>query len=215
MGQEGLAPEPFPQRIRKSVVPRRVLALAVALGMALALTTARGAEPLRPWSGGLPPNLVLKTLDGKEMSLASFRGRTVVINFWATWCQPCVAEMPALQRMRERLSPEGVEVIAVNLKESAAQIAPFVEQLGLTFPVVRDADGAASRAWRVNVFPTSFVVGPDQRIAWFVRGEVDWDGAQVEAQIRRANRDRSMPAVQHAAASPMLTGSFVVPTSTQ
>jgi thiol-disulfide isomerase/thioredoxin len=216
VGQESLAPEPSSRsarRVREIVASPRALALAVALATAFVVTAARGAESLKPWSGGPPPNLVLKTLDGREVSLASFRGRTVVVNFWATWCEPCVAEMPALQRMREKLAPEGVEVIAVNLKESAARIAPFVEQLGLTFPVVLDADGSASRAWRVNVFPTSFVIAPDQQIVWFVRGEVNWDGAQTYAQIRRANRDRAVPGVQRAAVTPTLTGSLALPTS--
>ncbi len=89
----------------------------------------------------------------------------MIVNFWATWCAPCVAEMPALQRLRDRLAATGVEVIAVNFQENAARIRPFVEQAGLTFPVVRDHDGTLRAAWKVNVFPASFVVAPDQRIA--------------------------------------------------
>ena len=185
---------------------RRGLVLSLGVVVALGAAIAHGAEPLRPWSGGPAPSLVLLALDESEVTLASFRGRTVIVNFWATWCGPCVAEMPALQRTREKLSPEGVEVIAVNLRESAARIAPFVEQWGLSFPVVRDSDGAASRAWGVNVFPTSFVVGPDGRIAWFVRGEVDWDSAQVVSQIRRANRKSPVPSVYSAEADPPSIG---------
>lgn len=159
-------------------------------------TIAAGAEALEPWTGGPPPGLRLKTLAGEELTLQSFRGRTVIVNFWATWCGPCLAEMPSLQRLRDKLAPEGVEVIAVNLKESTVRIVPFVERLGITFPVVRDANGAASNAWHVSVFPTSFVIGPDQRIAWAMRGEVDWDSAQVEAQIRRVSQRGRAPTIQ-------------------
>ncbi len=109
----------------------------------------------------------------------------MLVNFWATWCAPCVAEMPALQRLRERLAPRRVEVVAVNFQENAARIAPFVERLGLTFPVVRDHDGTLRTAWNVTVFPTTFVVGPDGRIAWVATGEVDWDDPRVESRIRR------------------------------
>jgi thiol-disulfide isomerase/thioredoxin len=130
------------------------------------------------------------------LTLASFRGRTVIVNFWATWCGPCLAEMPSLQRLRDRLAPEGVEVIAVNIRESTAQIAPFVERLGITFPVVRDVTGTVSSAWHVNVFPTTFVIGPDQRIAMVGRGEADWDSGEVEAQILRVNQRSRVPGVQ-------------------
>ncbi len=108
----------------------------------------------------------------------------MIVNFWATWCEPCVAEMPSLQRLRDRMAPAGLEVIAVNLQENAARIQPYVERLGITFPVVRDHDGSVRAAWGVGVFPTSFVVGPDRRIAWWVKGEIDWDDARVESRLR-------------------------------
>lgn len=152
--------------------------------LALTATMAFGADALLPWTGGLPPPISLKTIGGQEVTLDAYRGRTVVVNFWATWCAPCVAEMPSLQRMRDKLAPKGIEVIAVNLQENAARIGPFVERLGITFPVVRDHDGAVRTAWQVTVFPTSFVVGPDQRIVWVARGEIDWDDAHVQSQLR-------------------------------
>jgi thiol-disulfide isomerase/thioredoxin len=155
----------------------------VIVAFALTATFRSGAEVMVPWTGGPPPALKLKTIAGQEVTLASYRGRTVIVNFWATWCAPCVSEMPSLQRMRDKLAAHGVEVIAVNLQENAARIAPFVERLGITFPVVRDHDGAARAAWNVTVFPSTFVVGPDQRIAWVAQGEIDWDDPQVQSRI--------------------------------
>lgn len=145
---------------------------------------ADAAEALRAWTGGATPELRARTLAGDDVRLADYRGRTVIVNFWATWCEPCVAEMPALQRLRGRLAAQRVEVIAVNFQENAARIGPFVERMGLTFPVVRDHDGALRTAWKVGVFPASFVVGPDQRVALMATGEVDWDDPQVELRIR-------------------------------
>jgi len=161
---------------------RRSLHRLAAAGLALA-GLAR-AEPLLPWAGAPNPGLVARTLDGREWDLADYRGRTVVVNFWATWCVPCVAEMPSLSRLRERLGRAGVEVIAVNFQENAARIEAFMKQYNVTLRVVRDHDGSLRRAWQVNVFPTSFVIAPDQRIALRAVGEVDWDDAQVESRIR-------------------------------
>ncbi|MFO1314477.1 MAG: TlpA disulfide reductase family protein [Burkholderiales bacterium] len=166
-----------------AVAPRRRF-LGLLPGLALlARTGAAVAAGLEPWTGGATPPLALKTLAGTPFVLADQRGRTVIVNFWATWCAPCVAEMPALQRLADRLAPRGVVAVAVNFQENAARIAPFVERLGVTLPVVRDHDGTVRAAWNVGVFPTTFVVGPDQRIAWVARGDVDWDDPQVESRI--------------------------------
>jgi thiol-disulfide isomerase/thioredoxin len=170
------------------------------IALALSASVAAGDDGLQRWTGGPTPPMRLKTLTGKELNLASFRGRTVIVNFWATWCEPCLAEMPSLQRLRDKLAQQGVEVVAVNLKENAARISPFVEKLDLTFPVVRDPDGALTRQWRVNVFPTSFIVGPDQRIAFVVRGGVEWDSARIESEVRRVNRTARPPGVHQASA---------------
>ena len=143
------------------------------------------ATPLKPWTGASqPPPFTLQAIDGTEVSLGAFRGRTIIVNFWATWCVPCVAEMPSLQRARDRLANDGVEVIAINLQESRSRVARFVDRLGLTFPVVLDPSGATKTAWGVRVFPTTFVIAPDQRITFVARGEVDWDDAEVQAQVR-------------------------------
>jgi peroxiredoxin len=145
---------------------------------------ALAAGKLTAGTGEPAPALVLRDLEGREIRLDAFRGRTVVVNFWATWCVPCVAEMPALSRLRERLADSGVEVIGVNLQENAARIRPFAERLGLAFPIVRDHDGAASKTWGARIFPTTFVIGPDQRVALVAIGEIDWDAPDVESRVR-------------------------------
>ena len=165
-------------------VRARALFRIALVASLLAAPVVRAAEALQPWMGGPTPTLRLNSLGGGELSLDDFRGHTVIVNFWATWCEPCVAEMPALQRLRNRLAAQGIEVIAVNYQENAARIRTFVERLGLTFPVVRDHDGAARSAWHVDIFPATFVVGPDQRIVWRAAGEIDWDDPRVESQVR-------------------------------
>jgi thiol-disulfide isomerase/thioredoxin len=165
----------------------RLRRVRFAFALALALLVgglAHAAAGLEAWTDGPTPELRARNLAGDDIRLADFAGRTVIVNFWATWCAPCVAEMPSLQRLRDRLADRNVEVIAVNFEENAARIRPFVERLGVTFPVVRDHDGTLRTAWKVGVFPTSFVVGPDGRIGLVAKGEIDWDAPQVESRIR-------------------------------
>jgi thiol-disulfide isomerase/thioredoxin len=104
---------------------------------ALCAAVSFGADGLLPWTGGQTPPINLKSLSGQPLTLDGYGGQVIVIHFWATWCAPCVAEMPSLQRMRDKLEPSGVEIIGVNLQENAARINAFVEQLGITFPIAR------------------------------------------------------------------------------
>lgn len=160
---------------------RRVLRLAV---LALGSLSWPGRAALSRGEGDAAPALALNDLDGRRHTLADYRGRVVVVNFWATWCAPCVQEMPGLAQLRERLAPAGVVVLGVNHRENAARIRPFVERLGLDFPVLRDHDGSAAAAWGVRVFPTTFVLDPAHRVAYVATGEQDWSSADVESRIR-------------------------------
>jgi peroxiredoxin len=91
-------------------------------------------------------------------------------------------------------------VLGVNLQENAARIRPFAQRLGLKFPIVRDHDGAVTKAWGARVFPTTFVVGPDQRIALVAIGDIDWDAPDVEARIRAiAGKSGATPPIRRAA----------------
>ena len=160
------------------------LAALLLAAAALAPSVAVPAQ-LTPWSGGATPSLALKDLDGREVRLDAYRGRTVIVNFWATWCAPCVAEMPSLMLLKEKYARQGLDVIGVNLQENAARIRPFLAQHDIDFTVVRDHDGSARSAWGVSVYPSSFVIGPDQRIAFVVVGEADWTAAPIEPRIRQ------------------------------
>jgi thiol-disulfide isomerase/thioredoxin len=161
----------------------RTAVVAVAMGWQCA-----HAASLAPWTGGATPELRARTLDGSPIDLRAMRGRVVVVNFWATWCAPCVAEMPSLDRLRRKLD---VEVVAVNFQENAARIVPFLAQMGVSLPVVRDHDGSIRSAWRVAVFPSTFVVAADGRIAFIAIGEVDWDDPTIQALVAREVRTRA------------------------
>jgi len=172
--------------LRAPVHFKRVAWAAASAVFALlaAGTLPSHAGELAPWTGGVTPPLAARTLAGDEIRLPDFAGRVVLVNFWATWCAPCVAEMPSLQRLRERLGAQRAEVIAVNYQENAARIEPFMRKLGLAFPAVRDHDGALRKAWNVTVFPSTFVIAPDGRVAYVAVGEIDWDDPTVESRLR-------------------------------
>ncbi len=148
----------------------RILVTAILLCCA----ANAAAQQLKPWGGGATPPLALADLEGRLYRLDDYRGKVVLVNFWATWCEPCREEMPSINRLRASLAGRPFEVLAVNLAESESRIRRFVEQLPLEFPVLMDRDGAAAKSWRARLLPMSFLVGPDGRIRYSAAGGMDW-----------------------------------------
>ena len=158
---------------------------AAALLLAAAPSASEAQGVLQAWTGAPEaPPLELKTVDGQPLALSDLRGRVVVVNFWASWCEPCVDEMPSMQRLRERLAGEAFEILAVNFQEGEPRIRAFLSKVPVTFPIVRDTDGGVARAWKVRVFPSSFVVDPDGQLRYLLVGAIDWTAADVEKTLR-------------------------------
>ena len=131
----------------------------IALSRAPAETAVNGDVPSAlPRKDFMAPDFTTETLDGRTMVLSELRGQVVLINFWATWCLPCRAEMPAIQQVYEDYRDRGVEVLAVNLSEQDGTVSAFVEELGLTFPVLMDLDDDIGSLYRVRSIPTTFFV---------------------------------------------------------
>ncbi|HEX2830888.1 MAG TPA: TlpA disulfide reductase family protein [Burkholderiales bacterium] len=141
------------------------------------------APALAPWGGGPAPALSLKGLDGGSHNLAAYRGKVVLINFWATWCEPCRLEMPSIQRLRDKLGAKGFAVLAVNLDEPDARVRRFVKETGLDLPIAMDPNKTVSRNWGVRYLPVSFIIGPDGRVRYRIVGDLDWDSDAVIGTI--------------------------------
>ena len=156
----------------------------VLCGLLLGAGAAHGGE-LKPWTGGATPALSLRDPAGKAHDLAAYRGKVVLVNFWATWCAPCREEMPSMQALRQRLAGKPFEVLAVNLMESEEKIAAFRESELIDLPVLMDRDGAAAKRWKVRMLPISFIVDRRGAIRYQLVGEANWTGPTVISAIDR------------------------------
>ena len=116
-------------------------------------------------------NFTMSTLDGEALSLESQRGRYVLVNFWATWCVPCRKEMPYLQQLSETYDGE-LTVLGVNLREDAERIAPFIDEMGLTFPILLDPPDELLMEHNVRGLPVSYVVDPSGAVVYEKIGEI-------------------------------------------
>lgn len=175
---------PKPYFLTETPTMRIMTLAAIALLACAAPATASDLTKLKPWSGDAPPPLVLMSLDGKQHNLADYRGNVVVLNFWATWCGPCVKEMPAFEKLAKRLSGERFALLTVNFGEEASRVEPFLKKIGVDVPVLLDPDMGTSKAWVKSGLPTTYVIDPEQNIRYQVLGILEWDSPKVVAKIR-------------------------------
>jgi peroxiredoxin len=161
-----------------------LLALLLAAG---ALWVAFGTErPAAPVGEGNPaPDFALPVLDDGELSLASLRGRVVLLNFWATWCKPCEDEMPAMQRLHDGLAGADFELVAVSVDEGDDEVRTFRDRLGLRFPIVRDPAKRAAGAFQTFRFPESWLIDREGVVVARYVGPREWDDPVYVERIRR------------------------------
>ena len=157
---------------------RRLLGSALGAAAALALpAAARAAHVMRAWPAGKPtPPLGLVDLDGKTWHLGALKGRPVLLNFWASWCAPCRAEMPSLELAATRHERAGLIVLSVNYQEAVPTIRQFLEVLPFTLPILLDAKGEIAALWTPRVFPTTVLIDRSGTPRNSVIGELDWTG---------------------------------------
>ena len=147
---------------------------------------ASGDETIRPgeFIPATPPQPAPETLftdlDGKPASLADFKGKPVVVNLWATWCQPCLKEMPSLDRLQATLDGKLVIAAVSEDRGGAKRVSTFVETMGLTkLKIYLDPKGDVGHAFNVRGLPTSIVIDADGRVAGRVEGGAEWDSAKM------------------------------------
>ena len=151
-----------------------VLLLVGALVGVAGVAAAAQEAPLVAWTGGPTPPLALRDLDGRPHDLTDYRGKVVVVNFWATWCQPCREELPSLERLRDAMRGRRFEAVAVNVAEGEARVRRFLQEVPLRLPFLLDGDGETQRAWKVRGLPATFLLDREGVIRFWYLGELDW-----------------------------------------
>ena len=164
----------------------------------LAAAAPAGAQDvdLRPWTGATPA-LAGRGLAGERRALADLRGRVVLVAFWASWCEPCAEEVPALARLRDAHAAAGrpLEVLLVNVREGPERAAAFLRDHGASgLPVLLDRDGRAAKAWGVGGVPMSFLVDARGRARWSAFGACDWSGGEPARVLARLLAAAARPA---------------------
>ena len=131
------------------------------------------------------PLFTLTELDGKQVTLADLRGKVVLVNFWATWCAPCIDEMPSLQALKNSLAARPFEVLAINLAEPRASIVEFFarHQLQFDFPILLDTGGVVADKYRVKTLPATLLVDKKGRFAFGGIGQRDWASPSVRDEV--------------------------------
>jgi peroxiredoxin len=163
-----------------------VWAIAALVAVAAFIALFGGSSTPPPIGRGVAaPEFELPRVDGAALNSSSLDGKVVLLNFWATWCKPCEDEMPAMERLYTGLPRSEFELVAISVDDNSDLVAPFVERLGLTFPVLLDADQAVARRYQTFKFPESLLVGRDGVVVERYIGQKEWDADAYVARIRR------------------------------
>jgi len=175
---------------KRNLLKLLVLAAIVAGAIFLALQSRR-SRPLEV--GDVAPDFTLPTLTQTSVSLHDYRHGVVVVNFWATWCPPCIEETPSLQEFAERMRGRGVTVIGVSVDQDQAALERFVASAQLSFPIARDPEQAVSARYGTFKFPESYVIDAEGRIARKIVGAIDWRDPQIISFVGSLNRPGERP----------------------
>ena len=162
---------------------RAGIAAAVLLVAAGLAGCEGGPDPIE--RGSRAPEFSLPSLDGGAVSLAGLRGRVVLVNFWATWCEPCKEEMPAMERLYQAWREGGFELLAISVGEAPEPVREFRDALGLSFPVLLDADKSVSRRYQTFRFPESYLIDRDGVVVERYVGPRQWDHEAYQERVGR------------------------------
>ncbi len=144
------------------------------------------ADSLQPYPENIAaPAFTLQDVKENSYELIDYRGKVVVLNFWATWCPPCVKEIPSLGRLQKAFSKNELVVLSVDVGENKKEVEKFLNRIPADFPVLLDPDGSTVKQWKIAAFPTTFVIDPKGEIKLSYFGGLEWDAPDIVAQLRK------------------------------
>lgn len=166
----------FPYKNRK---------VTLAENKSLKVITAKKERQLSLYKGPpISPELILKDLNNKFVNLQKLKGKVVLVNFWASWCPPCVHEMPSMQGLQNRFFTKGFTILGVNMAEDEKTVRHFLKtKVDVQFPILFDSEGTALKRWGVFAFPTSYVIDKKGKIRYAIFGGVDWEKESIIKKI--------------------------------
>jgi peroxiredoxin len=178
-----------PQSERKKVDYRAIVLVVlaiIAIVVFFLLKQNNSYLKYSPLEAGRPaPNFTLPGLDGKMISLSDYRGHVVLVNIWATWCPPCVGEMPSMEKLYRALKGENFEILAVSIDALGKKaVAPFMKKYNLSFPALMDPDGTIKTLFQTTGVPESFIINQEGILIEKVIGPKDWATPQVVGFFR-------------------------------
>ena len=180
----------MPQRINRAVTilaRHDVPQAAIPTPTKVVVSSNSGLDSkLKPYRGNIQPQpFTLRDAGGKTFEVKRFQGRVTLVNFWASWCPPCVEEIPSLNRLKQEMQGNAFQLISINYAESPQHIREFMRKVAVDFPVLVDPDGKLSAQWKVIAFPSTFVIGPDGRIHYGANAAIHWDAPEVVQQLNQ------------------------------
>lgn len=154
------------------------------------ITSIKKQRALSPYKGTpQPPSLNLKTLNGISYNLKNDLGKVVLVNFWASWCPPCVHEMPSMQRLENyfiKKQNNAFKILAVNMAEDKKTIHTFLkEKVSVDFEILLDTNGQALKEWKIFAFPTSFIIDKKGQIRYAIYGSIDWFTGDIKEKVQK------------------------------
>jgi peroxiredoxin len=153
------------------------------LAPSIARAQAHPDAQLSRWADASQPLFTLDNLRKESVSLADLRSDVLIVHFFATWCEPCREELPALRRLVERSDPRRLRVVTVSVAEVDVRVRNFVEKVPVNFEILLDRDRAVAKSWSVNALPTSFLLDRELKPRLFIAREYDWDSFDVSRAL--------------------------------
>jgi thiol-disulfide isomerase/thioredoxin len=157
----------------------RTKLVVACLAAACLLVTHVHAGELSKAPAISPSAFNLPDLAGKERTLAEFSGQVVLVNFWASWCIPCLEEMPAILRLKQLMNSQPFSVVAINVGEASYPVETAARQMQLDFPVLLDGDKSVFKSWNAKVLPATYILDRSGQVRYIGRGPIEWDRPDI------------------------------------
>jgi peroxiredoxin len=148
---------------------------------------------LEPYSDAADKEFILPDLKGKTHSLSDYRGKVVLLNFWASWCQPCVQEMPDLTQLKKQLADQPFEILALNAGESKYKVGMFAKRINFNLPVLLDPSSKVFNNWDIKILPTSFLIDANGHVRYRIPGDPGWNDEQTISAIKKLIKETTKP----------------------